>query len=94
MERLDDKMYESTRISVLVNSNPTSEFDVGRGLRQGDPLAPFLFLIAVEGLSLMMSKSVQLNKFEGYEFGSGEVFVSHLQYANDTLIMERSAGKI
>jgi len=41
---------------VLVIGTPKKEFGVGRGLRQGDPLSPFLFLIATEGLNVIMSK--------------------------------------
>ena len=39
---------QSASISVLVNGNPLAEFSPQRGLRQGDPLAPFLFNVVAE----------------------------------------------
>ncbi|CAI8606442.1 unnamed protein product, partial [Vicia faba] len=78
-------------ISVLVNESPTQEFSMGRGLRKGDPLSPYLFLIAEEGFNLMMFKNVHSNLLDGYRFENGEVSVSHIQYADDTIVMgERS----
>nr|KYP35151.1 hypothetical protein KK1_043821 [Cajanus cajan] len=41
----------TTCLSVLVNGSPTDKFPMKRGLRQGDPLALFLFMVVVEGLS-------------------------------------------
>ncbi|MCI64816.1 RNA-directed DNA polymerase (Reverse transcriptase), partial [Trifolium medium] len=51
--------------SVLVNGSPMDEFPLERGLRQGDPLSPFLFMLAVEGLHVLMEAMVERNLFTG-----------------------------
>ncbi|GAU24262.1 hypothetical protein TSUD_48500 [Trifolium subterraneum] len=74
--------------SVLVNGSPTAEFCFERGLRQGDPLSPFLFLLAAEGLNVLMTALVRNGSFTPYEVGShNSVSVSHLQFADDTLLV-------
>jgi hypothetical protein len=45
-------------LSVLVNGSPTEQVNISKGLKQGDPLAPFLFLIVAEGFSGVMRKAV------------------------------------
>jgi hypothetical protein len=72
-------------MSVLVNGGPTEEINIQRGLKQGDPLAPFLFLLVVEGLGELMRRAVELQRFKGFQVGRRGVVVSHLQYADDTL---------
>jgi len=56
--------------SILVNGSPTDEFHLHRGLRQGDPLSPFLFLLAVEGLNVMMNSVVENNLYMAYGVGT------------------------
>jgi hypothetical protein len=74
--------------SILVNGGPTDEFPLQRGLRQGDPLSPFLFLLAAEGLNVMMNSVVANNLYTGYGVGTtNSVVVSHLQFADDTLLL-------
>jgi hypothetical protein len=72
-------------MSILINGSPSEEINIQRGLKQGDPLAPFLFLLVAEGLGGLMKRAVDLGSFQGFRVGSGDVSISHLQYADDTL---------
>nr|GEV08879.1 RNA-directed DNA polymerase, eukaryota [Tanacetum cinerariifolium] len=73
--------------SVLVNGSPTKEFKIEKGLRQGDPLSPFLFIIAMEALHVRLEDAKLKNIFEGVKVGSNDIDISHLQFAHDALIM-------
>jgi hypothetical protein len=72
-------------LSVLVNGSPTPEVNIQRGLKQGDPLAPFLFLLVAEGFAGLMRSAVEKKLFKGFGVGPDNLIVSHLQYADDTL---------
>ncbi|GKA29747.1 reverse transcriptase domain, reverse transcriptase zinc-binding domain protein [Tanacetum coccineum] len=72
-------------MSVLVNGSPTEEFDLERGVRQGDPLSHFLFILATEGLNAIITKAEQNGIFSGVKVGANNVIMSHLQYADDTI---------
>ncbi|XP_058751041.1 uncharacterized protein LOC131624069 [Vicia villosa] len=71
-------------MSVLVNGSATKEFKVLRGLHQGDPIFPFLFVIAMEGLSALMKKLVEVGDFKPFKYGE-EDYVDILQLADDTV---------
>ncbi|GKD75092.1 reverse transcriptase domain, reverse transcriptase zinc-binding domain protein [Tanacetum coccineum] len=76
---------KSSSVSILVNGSPLEEFGVEKGVRQGDPLAPFLFILAAKGLNVIMIEAVEKGIFRGVRVGSDQVMVSHLQYADDTI---------
>ncbi|GAU26295.1 hypothetical protein TSUD_55930 [Trifolium subterraneum] len=71
---------------VLVSGSPTKDFVVGKGLRQGDPLSPFLFLLVAEGLIRMMRKAVDNGSFTGYKINN-DLHFHTLQFADDTVIV-------
>ncbi|GJW16081.1 RNA-directed DNA polymerase, eukaryota, reverse transcriptase zinc-binding domain protein [Tanacetum coccineum] len=76
---------ESARSFVLVNGSPTMEFQLERGHRQGDPLAPFLFILAMEGFHIAMEDGIEAKKYIGINIG--DVCLSHLIYADDVIVL-------
>lgn len=77
----------STSVSVLVNGRSTEEFKLTRGLRQGDPLAPFLFIIVVEGLAELARQAIKANVLSGLKIGRNVIEVCMLQFVNDTFFL-------
>ncbi|XP_021995585.1 uncharacterized protein LOC110892744 [Helianthus annuus] len=61
----------SARSSVLVNGAPTFEFDYKKGIRQGDPLSPFLFVIVMEALSSIFKKASDIRAFDSIRLPNG-----------------------
>lgn len=74
-------------VNVFVNGSPSGEFKLERGIRQGDPLSPFLFLVATEGLNLLTKRAVERGLLKACKVGRERVEVSHIQYADDWLFM-------
>ncbi|KAL9681272.1 hypothetical protein QQ045_013054 [Rhodiola kirilowii] len=81
--------YSTARLAVLINGSPSKEFTMKRGLRQGDPLSPFLFLVAAEGLSRTLHKAVEEGVISGLEWSNNGDKLSHLQFADDTVLFCR-----
>jgi hypothetical protein len=75
---------------VLDNGSPADEDDISLGLKQGDPLAQFLLLLVVEGLTMFSKRAISLGYFKGFQV-SPEVSVSLLQYADDTLFIREAS---
>nr|GFA00566.1 RNA-directed DNA polymerase, eukaryota [Tanacetum cinerariifolium] len=76
----------SGKASTLVNGSPTTEFHFHRGLKQEDPLAPFLFLLIMESLHLSFSRAVEAGIFVGFRVDHS-ITLSHLFYADDEVFI-------
>jgi hypothetical protein len=80
----------TVRFSILINGSPSGFFGSSRGIRQGDPLSPLLFVVVMEALSRMLSSSVERGLLSGFSVGSRNneaLIISHLLFADDTLIL-------
>jgi hypothetical protein len=47
-------LVSTTFFSILINGSPSKNFNPSRGLRQGDPLSPYLYIILAEGLGRLI----------------------------------------
>ncbi len=75
---------------VLINSSPEGFFGSTRGLRQGDPLSPLLFLLVIEILSKMLMKvedSGLIRGFQACRSDVDELCISHLLFVDDTMVL-------
>ncbi|GJU88904.1 RNA-directed DNA polymerase, eukaryota [Tanacetum coccineum] len=72
--------------SVLVNGNPTKEFQFFKGLKQGDPLSPFLFILVMETLHLSFKRIINAGLYRGISI-NGSLTLSHLFYADDVVFV-------
>ena len=79
----------TVRYSVLINGSPSGFFQSSRGLRQGDPLSPYLFVIAMEVFSCLMRRAISGGFLSGWRArgrGGEGILISHLLFADDTLV--------
>lgn len=72
--------------SLLLNGNPSGFITPSRGLRQGDPLSSYVFLLCAKGLSEMLRKAEMRSAIHGLRICRGGPPISHLLFADDTLV--------
>lgn len=72
--------------SILLNGEPKGFIKPTRGIKQGDPLSPYLFLICAEGLSAMLRKAEEQRRIQSILSCRGGVNISHLLFADDSLL--------
>ncbi|XP_060965607.1 uncharacterized protein LOC115718055 [Cannabis sativa] len=85
----------SVQYQVLLNGGLTKAFVPKRGLKQGDPLSPYLFILGAEVLSRLFSRAESEGNLKGYSLSRGGTPISHLMYADDLLIfLEAEKGNV
>eukprot|EP00253_Pinus_taeda_P028709 PITA_28709 len=72
--------------SILVNGTPSKTFSASRGIRRGDPLSPFLFILAAEGLGRFIKKQREANKIKGLKLWGNNLPLTHQQFVDDIML--------
>lgn len=81
-------------IAPLVNGRPTTFFLATRGLRQGFPLSPFLYLLVVDSLSRKLHNLQSSRDLKGIKIARGIRPINHSQFADDTILLGRASTLI
>ncbi|KAA3476813.1 reverse transcriptase [Gossypium australe] len=80
------KCITTTSFAVNINGKRGRTFNATRGLRQGDPLSPFLFLLCSEGLSALMRMVLKEGLLKGAKASRGGPELMHLLFADDCIL--------
>lgn len=70
---------------ILINGEPRGHITPTSGIKKGDPLSPYLFLLRVEGLSSILRKATETKDLHGITSCRGGNKISHLFFADDSL---------
>jgi len=76
-------LLQDASASVLINGQISSSFAIQRGVRQGCPLAPYLFLLVGEAFNVAAKENQRLGKIQGIQLPESEDRQLLFQYAND-----------
>lgn len=79
--------FFSRNIHVLVNGIIIQDIRIKRGLKKGDPLTSFIFLLVAEGLHGLIYRVMELGIYFGFRVRSFNLMVYYLLYTYDTLIL-------
>jgi len=72
--------------SIPLNGAPSKTFKPSTGLRQGDPLSPFLFILMMEGLGRAIRANKEEGRIQGLRLTQGGDIVTHQQFVDDTML--------
>uniref|UniRef100_A0A803P119 Uncharacterized protein n=1 Tax=Cannabis sativa TaxID=3483 RepID=A0A803P119_CANSA len=87
------KCLRSTSFSFLINGHVTGHLISERGIRQGDPISPYLFLICVESFSCLLKHQEAQGMLTGLAITRHAPPISHLLFADDSLLLCRTDAR-
>ncbi|GJW02174.1 RNA-directed DNA polymerase, eukaryota, reverse transcriptase zinc-binding domain protein [Tanacetum coccineum] len=80
------KIHTPDKFSININGERVGYFRGGRGLRQGDPISPYLFTLVMEVLTLLIKKNIEEESKFKYHQGCKKCKITHLCFADDLLV--------
>lgn len=83
----------SPTFSVIINGQSYAKFRSHRGIRQGCPLSPYLFVLAINELSIALQEAMSTNDFAGIKMGQNCPKIHSLLFADDLLVCGQATAQ-
>ncbi|GAA0163976.1 hypothetical protein LIER_19719 [Lithospermum erythrorhizon] len=90
--QLIKEYVNATTYAVMVNGEQSGFFTPSRGLRQGDPLCPYLFILVTEGLISLSKKAQNDGLIHGLRIGNMGPIITHLLFVDDCVLFDQASG--
>ena len=78
-------------MSILWNGEATADFAPGRGIRQGDPLSPYIFILCIEQLSHGITQAMRDGNWKPIRLAKHGTPLTHLFFADDLLLFAEAS---
>ncbi|VFQ87364.1 unnamed protein product [Cuscuta campestris] len=88
-QTLIQNLLHSSHFTILINGHHTKAFKPKRGLKQGDPLSPLLFILASEAFSRTIKKETTFGALSPYYLGRHYTPITHLAFADDLILFTK-----
>lgn len=81
----------TSKLAILVNGQPADYFQPSRGVRQGDPLPPYIFILGIEFLSILIHNQVTQGLWTPIQITSNGPSISHRRFVDDVFLFSEAA---
>lgn len=84
------RCVRSVSYSILLNGQPSGNIVPSCGIRHGDPLSPYFFIVCAEALSTLLQQAERVGELSGVPISRGAIRISHLLFADNSLVFCRA----
>ena len=84
-------MVRTVSFSILFNGSKLKEFKPTRGIRHGDPISPYPFLLLAEGLSCLLKSQSESSQLSGIKLAPSAPSVNHLLFTDDSMLFFKAS---
>ena len=91
LSKLIMSCISSASFQVILNGDLSEKFASGSGIRQGDPLSPYIFVLCMEKLSHLIQSAIEIGAWKPIRSSQNGPLVSHLFFADDLILFAEAS---